>query len=71
MINQVQMSKMEAIEAMCGEHFSDYLIIVRPDSKGLAWRSSNTTWGIGAASRYIHGVATADMLEQSDEYRGG
>lgn len=64
----------DRIEALCarlGEHFPDYLVIVRTGSRGLSWRSSEATWAMGAAERYAAAVKVSDSLEQADNFRRG
>ena len=70
-MTELQMVKMKTLCSLVGEQFSDFLLIVRPDSKGLSWRSSDSTWALGAATRYIQGVKMGDTLEQADDYRHG
>lgn len=40
--------------AKSGEHFEDYLLIVKTNNGTLDWRSSDKTWAMGAAERYIN-----------------
>lgn len=42
----------ERISSLAGEHFGDYVLLVRLNSGGLAWRSSNPDWARGAMGRY-------------------
>ena len=39
--------------ASLGEQFKDYLLIARTSDGILLWRSSDKTWSIGAAGRYL------------------
>ena len=61
--------RIDSLRAKIGEHFGDYLLIVRIGSRGLSWRSSDPTWASGAAGRYITGVMDHDFLQQK-EHRG-
>lgn len=54
-----------------GEHFVDYLIVVRPEPRGISWRSSDCSWGMGAAERYALAVRAGDNLDQAEHYRKG
>jgi hypothetical protein len=40
--------------AKSGEHFGDYLLIVKTNNGILDWRSSDKTWALGAAQRFIN-----------------
>lgn len=40
--------------AKSGEHFEDYLLIVKTNNGTLDWRSSDKTWAMGAAERYLN-----------------
>jgi hypothetical protein len=45
----------ERLSNMCanaGEHFGDYLIVVRVKG-GMIWQSSDDTWSMGAMQRYM------------------
>ena len=54
-----------------GEHVADYLIVVRPSPRGISWRSSDCTWGMGAAERYVQAVRVGDNLDQAEDFRHG
>lgn len=41
-----------AASAYLGEHYQDFLIIVREPNGSNSWRSSNAAWGVGAAEDY-------------------
>lgn len=45
-----------------GEHFSEYLMIVKTSAGSLDWRSSDKTWAMGAAERYLNlGLSEDDI----------
>lgn len=37
-----------------GEHFEEFLLIVKPSRGNIDWRSSDRTWAVGAAERYLN-----------------
>lgn len=39
--------------AQSGEHFSEYMVLVKTPSGTLDWRASDKTWAMGAARRYL------------------
>lgn len=39
--------------AKSGEHFQEYVVIVKAPGGTIDWRSSDKTWAMGAASRYL------------------
>ena len=39
--------------AKSGEHFQEYLVIVKTPTGNIDWRSSDKTWAMGATSRYL------------------
>ena len=58
--------------ALCsrvGERYRDFVLIVRDDPRGTIWRSSDSTWAIGAAERYIAGVFSTDHLNKTEQSR--
>ena len=52
------------IAAKIGEHFSDYVLIVRTKDGGVQWRGSNATWTIGAMRGRINRI---EEREREDE----
>lgn len=40
--------------AKTGEHFPEYIVIVKTHNGNLDWRSSDKTWAMGAAERYLN-----------------
>lgn len=40
--------------AKTGEHFEEYLVIVKAKDEMIDWRSSDKTWAMGAAERYLN-----------------
>lgn len=43
--------RLAQLRALAGEHFDDYLVVVRKDGL-LHWAASDRTWAAGAAKRY-------------------
>lgn len=39
--------------AKSGEHFQEYVVIVKTPNGSLDWRSSDKTWAMGATARYL------------------
>ena len=61
---------MDAFKSLCariGERYHDYLLIVRDDPRGTTWHSSDSTWAIGAAERYMAGVFSSDHLNKVED----
>lgn len=54
-------NKMRDMAAKVGEHFSDYLIIVRVKD-GLNWRMSDRTFALGALNRLSVRLSEEDRL---------
>lgn len=46
--------------AKVGEHFPEFLMIVKTDEGFMDWRSSDKTWAMGAAERYLNLSHTED-----------
>ena len=61
--------RLNSLCANLGEHFEDFLVVVRPRRRTISWRSSDATWAIGAADRYISGVRMSDNLVQEEHFR--
>lgn len=40
--------------AKSGEHFQEYIVIVKTPNGTLDWRSSDKSWAMGAAERYLN-----------------
>lgn len=40
--------------AKSGEHFQEYVVIVKTPNGTIDWRSSDKTWAMGAAERYLN-----------------
>ena len=37
-----------------GEHFEEYIVIVKAPNGTLDWRSSDKSWAMGATERYLN-----------------
>lgn len=48
--------------AKSGEHFDDYLLIVKTNNGTLDWRSSDKSWAMGAAERYLNLCHAEDQI---------
>lgn len=57
--------------ARLGEHFQDYLLLVRRDGSELTWRTSDPTWAVGAAQEYNEHVKHAQALERQRQFFEG
>lgn len=55
------MSKMRDAAAVLGEHFSDFILVVRVKD-GLNWRMSDRTFALGACKRLMKRLDTEDEL---------
>lgn len=58
--------RLERARLILQEWFPDHLIIVRLRPRGLAWRSSDSAWAMGAVKKYL---ATADENERIEARR--
>ena len=45
-------------------NYRDFLIIAKTDDQ-LFWKSTDDTWGVGAAKRYTDIIAERDKMEES------
>ena len=45
-------------------NYRDFLIVARNDEQ-LMWKSTDDTWGVGAAKRYMDVMAERDRLEEN------
>lgn len=58
------------LSAKAGEHFDDYLLVVR-SGKSMMWKSSDGCWALGAAVRFSTDTMDRDRFELIKEiYRG-
>ena len=48
------------------EKYTDYLIIARDSHIGIMWRASDSTWGVGAAHRFIVSSEEQDRFREID-----
>ena len=55
------------LAANIAEHYGDYLVILRDPKGGLEWKSSDPTWAVGAAERYLGHVRTQDLWYQTQK----
>ena len=46
------------------EHYTEYLVIVKTSENNLMWRARDTTWGVGAADRYLRCMDEIDRLDE-------
>jgi hypothetical protein len=54
-----------------GGQFEHYLVIVsKPESHGLFWKSNNTTWAVGAATRYLSSTDEMDRVDEREQQAG-
>lgn len=51
-----------------GEHFQDYVVIIRTEDGNVSWRASDPTWAEGAARRFFNYVQTANHFSAMDEF---
>ena len=58
------------IAAKAGEHFADYIIVVRVKD-GLLWRKSDDTFAIGALDRVAGFLRRNDAHEHDDVHGEG
>jgi hypothetical protein len=47
----IDQARLDRLSALAGEHFADYLVLVRVGD-GVIWRRSDDTWALGAAKRF-------------------
>lgn len=52
--------------AKIGEHYSEFLVIVKAEDGVLIYRHTDKTWGIGAASRYM-GIMMEEERVRTEE----
>jgi len=62
MSEEVEKFKMDL--AKFSGNYPDFLVIVTTTSGRLLWKSTNKTWGIGAATRYLN---STDEWDREDE----
>lgn len=63
-----EMEKMDDICAQAGEHFGDYLVIVRTKKK-FGFRTSDLCWGIGGARRFLDEMKEQERIKIEDAMR--
>lgn len=64
------MSDIEIIKGVCarlGEHYDEYLIVVKSKDGKIAFRPSDCTWAMGAAMRFLDYMASAQEVKNADE----
>ena len=70
MISDVEMERMDTLTANLGEHFKDYVVLVRTERGTVSWRSSCPVWAEGATRNYLNYIQTGNHLQQMDEFYG-
>ena len=61
-----QYERIRDLAAQVGEHFSDFILVVRIKD-GLNWRMSDRTFAIGACKRLMTRLQTEDELVIQDK----
>lgn len=55
------------LKACAGEHFADYVILVRTRD-GLCWRYNDRTWAKAACERLVNRIDSDDRLHAEDQW---
>lgn len=45
-------------------HYEQFFVVVKTPGKQLMWKSSDTTWAVGAAQRYISCMDEVDRISE-------
>ena len=45
-------------------NYLEFLVIVKRKDGNLSWKSSDTTWGVGGAKRYLDSVQEMDQIDE-------
>ena len=61
---------LDDVSAVLGEHYQDYLVMVR-DCGRVYWVSSDRTWGKGAAAEYATFAQEATRCDVRRRFEGG
>lgn len=56
-----EFDRLALLSASIGEHFKDFVVLVRTEN-GLLWRSSDSVWGGGACWRYLKAQDYAEKI---------
>lgn len=59
-------NKLEDMASKAGEHFGDYILIVRTPN-GIMWKTNDRTWGTGACIRYLNCSSESDKIIERED----
>lgn len=54
------------VVARLGEHFDDYVVIVRTKDNKIAFVPSDMTWAMGACNRFLNYACEAQEVSDGD-----
>ena len=66
-----EMQRMDTLCSNLGEHFKDYVVLVRGDDGMVSWRASDHSWAESATRQYFNYVQYGHELHARDEFRRG
>lgn len=66
---EIETARLERIGALAGEHFTDFLLVVRV-AGGVRWKNSDRAWALGAAKRFNICMDEDDRERRRDLHAG-
>ena len=64
-----EMDRFEDFGARCSEHFREFLLLVKTKDGRMFWKSSDKTWAMGAATRYLNCSDETDREDEREMHR--
>lgn len=63
-----EVARFDDLAARVGEHFSDFVIIVRRKDGNVSWRASDPMWADGACRQYSGYVQTGNQINAMEDF---
>lgn len=65
------MVRFDKLRANIGEHFADYVLVVRSTRGGRLWAASDRTWAMGAVRRMETALCEAERVDERERLNPG
>lgn len=62
------MKRLDDISARTGEHFGEYIILVKNSGGMVSWRASDSAWCDGAARQFSQYVKTVKHMQTIEDF---
>lgn len=61
-------ARLDDIAAKTGEHFDQYMVLVKDRDGMVSWRGSDSMWADGACRQYINYLQLGQQMQVAEEF---